>query len=100
MGSEKQLRISELFPIPEIFQIEVEAIDRLGELARESGFTHLPRAQKSGGGLGGEGALQCTKNREGNRSYKLSTARKHNKLACFPSPRQGKTRLVSSSLTS
>jgi hypothetical protein len=57
MGSEKKLGICQLFAVPEVFQIQVQAVKGLSELAGESGFTHLPGPEKGGGRLAGEGAL-------------------------------------------
>jgi hypothetical protein len=51
MGSEKKPGISQLFAVPEVFQIKVETIEGLSELPGESGFPNLPGPKKSGGRL-------------------------------------------------
>jgi hypothetical protein len=53
MSSEKKLGISQLFAVPEVFQIKVETIEGLSELPGESGFPNLPGPKKGGGRLAG-----------------------------------------------
>jgi len=51
MGSEKKPGISQLFAVPEVFQIKLETVERLSELPGESGFPNLPGTKKGGGRL-------------------------------------------------
>jgi hypothetical protein len=53
MGGEKKPGISQLFAVPEVFQIKVETIEGLSELPGESGFPDLPGPKKGCGRLAG-----------------------------------------------